>query len=96
MEFGLESDKTCVGCGFKIEPMYWVGQEPDFCGRCERTLSRLALRWRGLMDAAAMQQVRFSQNYTTHWNHGIVGHLDYVTIVALAGLLDDPKKVLRG
>lgn len=87
--------KMCRGCGFSIEPHYFVGQAPDFCARCESTLMRLAQKWRSMgLDDRTLTHTTFCQNYAAKYHHGAPGHMDYMTIATLASMLDDPGRVL--
>lgn len=86
---------TCAGCGFSKDTVYWVGNEPRFCQRCEALLSALAQRWRRCVtDERMATHLVFSTDYAARFAHGAPGHLDYMTIAALAAILDDPARVL--
>lgn len=88
-------ERLCKGCGFAIEDHYWVSP-PDFCGRCYRTLTKLATVWRHLIEEPRMlKQIAFSAIYAKQYAHGAPGHLDMLTVAKLAGLLDNPGGVFN-
>lgn len=45
--------------------------------------------WRAKLDDRARKHVAFAQHYADHFSHGAPGHLDLLTIAALANLLDE-------
>lgn len=50
--------------------------------------------WRTLLDDRTATHVTFAQSYAREYHHGAPGHLDLMTIDALAKLLDrhdDPE-----
>lgn len=44
--------------------------------------------WVGLLDQRMRAHVAFARVYTGDFNHGAPGHLDLLTISALAGVID--------
>jgi hypothetical protein len=45
--------------------------------------------WASQLDARTRQHVDFARMYAQIWHHGAPGHLDLMTIAALAALLDN-------
>jgi len=46
-------------------------------------------QWAARLDERTQKHVAFAQNYARDYAHGAPGHLDLMTIAALAKLLDD-------
>jgi hypothetical protein len=48
-------------------------------------------KWTGLLEHRQMQEIEFARVYATKFNHGTSGHMAYMIIAKLAGMLDDAE-----